>query len=129
MQGGEGIIGDLGPGGGHGANQGGLAGVGHPQQPHIGDDFQFQPQIALLAGRSRFGLAGGAVDAAFVAGVAQPVKTALGDQQPLPRFDQIADQLLGVGIVGNRADRNHRDQIRTAAPGAITCLLYTSRCV
>ena len=91
MQGGEGIIGDLGPGRGHGADQCGLAGVGHSEQAHIGDDLEFQPQVALLAGRSWLGLARGAVDAAFVAGVAETVKAALRNQQALPRLDQITD--------------------------------------
>jgi hypothetical protein len=86
MQGGEGIVGDLGPSGGHGADQGGFAGVRHPQQPDIGDDFQFQPQIARLARRSRLGLARGAIGAAFVAGVAETVKAAARHQQPLARL-------------------------------------------
>ena len=54
-QGGEGVVGDLGLGGGNGANQRRLAGVGHAQQAHVGHHLHLQAQVAALTLGARRG--------------------------------------------------------------------------
>ena len=65
VQGGEGVVGDFGAGVGHRRNKGGLARVGHAQQAHIGQDFEFELQRKALAGVADGFLARRAVDGAF----------------------------------------------------------------
>ena len=60
VQGGEGVVGDFGARGRHGADQGGFAGIGHAEQADIGQHFQFELQgacFALFAGCGVFGCA------------------------------------------------------------------------
>jgi hypothetical protein len=58
MQRGERIIGHFGSRRRHGANQRGLAGIGQPEQSHIGDQLQFQLQLALLSRQPKPALRG-----------------------------------------------------------------------
>ena len=55
---GERIVGDLGPRRGDARDQGGFAGVGKSDQPHVGQQLQFQPQALLLARLAGFVLGG-----------------------------------------------------------------------
>ena len=43
------VGGDLGPGRRRAGEQSALAGVGHADQPHVGDEFELQAEVALLA--------------------------------------------------------------------------------
>ncbi len=119
MQGRERIVGDLGPGRRYGANQSRFARIGHAEQADIGKHLQLQAQVARLAGGAGLGLPRGAIGAAFVAGVAKAVETALRDPQTLAGGDQVADQFAGVGVVGQGADWNDDFQISAAAAGAV----------
>src|SRR5574340_962436 len=78
MQGGERIIGHLGAGGGHGADEGGFAGVGHAQQADVRQHFEFQVQVAALPFLAVGELAGCAVGAGFEMEVAEAATAALG---------------------------------------------------
>ncbi len=62
---GEGIVGDLGPGGGDRSQQRALAGVGHADEADVGDQLQFQPQSAFLAFGAGLGVARGLVGGGF----------------------------------------------------------------
>ena len=58
FEGGEGVVGDLGLGGGDAGDERGLAGIGVADQADVGQQLQLQPVIALLAGAAQFVLAG-----------------------------------------------------------------------
>jgi len=70
LQGGEGIVGNLGAGGADGRQQGGFAGVGHAHDAHVGDELQLQVQPALLARLAPLGDARGLVSGSGEGGVA-----------------------------------------------------------
>jgi hypothetical protein len=50
LEGGEGVVGDFGPGGGDAGDEGGLAGVGVADQAYVGQELEFEAVVALLAG-------------------------------------------------------------------------------
>ena len=118
-QGGEGIIGHLGLGGGYRPDKGGFAGIGQPQQTHIRQHFKLQAQVAGLPLATRRGLARGAVDARFVAGVAEPAEAALGHQQTLPLDGQVAQDLLGILVDHRGTDRHLENQVGATLARAV----------
>ncbi|MND42848.1 hypothetical protein D3C80_336320 [compost metagenome] len=118
-QGGEGIVGDFRLGGGHGTDEGALAGVRQPQQANVGQHLQLQLEVAGLARLALGGLARRAVGAGLEAGVAQAVPAALGHQQALTGLGQVADDFLGGGIDDGGAHRHRQDQVIALASGAV----------
>ena len=128
MQRGKGIIGDLRARGGNAANQRRFARVWHAEQADIGEQFQFETQIALLAFRAGFALTRRAVGRAFIAGIAETMKTALRDQQVLAIHGEIANQLISVINKYLRADRHGNQQILTAAAALVTPFAGTTVC-
>ena len=57
LQGGERVVGDLGPGVRDRGEQGRLAGIGQSDEPGIGDQLQTQPHPGLVAGPAGIGAA------------------------------------------------------------------------
>ena len=103
---GKGIIGDLGRGGGDRPDKRGFARIGQAQQAHIRQHFQFQLEVAVLALAAPGGLARRPVGAGLEAGVAQPVKAALGHDQALARHRQVSQHFTGVLVEDSRAHRH-----------------------
>jgi hypothetical protein len=89
VQGGEGVVGNLGPRVGDGGDQGALAGVGHAQQAHVGQHTQFELELEGLAGPARRLLARAAVGAALEVQVAEAAVATLGDERALAVFQQL----------------------------------------
>ena len=88
FEGGEGVVGDLGLGGGDAGDEGGLAGVGIADQADVGQQLEFQAVIALLAGAAQFVLARGLVDAGGEVLVAASAAPALGDDDAARRASE-----------------------------------------
>ena len=103
----ERIAGDLGMGAGQAGQQRGLAGVGQPDQPDVGQQLELHDDPALLAGQAALGEPGGLVGRAGEALVAPPAGPPAGDQRPLTGDDEVVtgpvalDRHLGAG--GTRA--------------------------
>ena len=98
VQRGEGIVGHFGAGGGHGADQGGFAGIGHAQQADVGQYFQFQQQSARFAGFAGRGLFGRAVDRRFEMDVAQATFAAARQANALAVPREVGHDFAGIGI-------------------------------
>ena len=114
VQGGEGIVGHARSGRRDGTNEGGLAGIGQTQQADVGEHLELQFQATVLAGRARRGLARRAIGGTLEARVADAVETALRHLEDLAFFHHVAENLLGVGVHDQRAQR-HLDVDVTAA--------------
>ena len=59
FEGGEGVVGDLGPGGGEARDEGGLADVGVADQAGVGEQAEFEAVGALFSGTAELVLARG----------------------------------------------------------------------
>ena len=101
---GEGVVGDLGLGGGEARDQRGFADVGIADQTGVGQQPQFEPVVALFAGAAQLVLAGSLVGAGGEVLVAASAASAFGDDDGLVGAGEVVDQLAGVVVVEQRAD-------------------------
>src|SRR5690606_34333306 len=116
---GERIVRHLGGRGGDRADEGGLAGIGEPEQAHVGQQLQLQSQGALLALGARRRLPRGAVDRALEVHVAQAALPAARHQQAVAVADQVADHFVGVHVDDLRAHRHQDDHVLAALAVAL----------
>ena len=91
MQGGEGIIRDFGPRIRGGCKEGGFACIGHAQKPHIGNQFEAQPDRALYPLLAGIGAARGLIGGGFEMEIAKAAIAALGQKDPLADLGDIGD--------------------------------------
>ena len=87
LEGGEGVVGDLGFGGGEARDERGLADVGVADEAGVGEETEFEAVGALFAGAAELVFARGLVGAGGEVLVAASAATAFGDD----------DGLVGVG--------------------------------
>jgi hypothetical protein len=80
---GEGVIGDLGAGGGDARDEGGFSGVRKADQTDIGEQFQLEAQALFLAGAAGLVLGRGLVSGGGAARVAASAAAAARDQVAL----------------------------------------------
>ena len=91
----KGIVGDLGTRRRDARNQGGLAGVRKPDQPHVRQQFQLQPQTLLIAGPAGFVLRRRLVSGGRKARVAASALAAAGHHEALSGLGEIEEPLAG----------------------------------
>ena len=111
MEGGEGIVADLGLGVGDGVEEGRLAGIGQADQAGIGDQLEAQPDPHLLAGPAGAVLARGAVGRGLVAGIAAAAVAALQQDDALADLGEVGEDMLLVVGEDLGADRDLDDQV------------------
>jgi len=119
-EGGEGVVGDLRPGGGDGGQEGGLAGVGQADEAAVGDQFQPQPDgffLALLAG---VGPIRRLVHRALEIGVAEAAVAAFQQADPHARLVQVGDQGLVVFLIDLGPDRHLQLDVLAVAAMTVT---------
>src|SRR5262249_10584626 len=109
--GGERVVGDLGVGARQPAEQGGLAGVGQPDQPGVGDDLQLQGDPAFLAGGARLELARRAVGGRGERLVAAAAAPAGGDGDLLAGAGEVAEDVAAVAVADDGARRDGDDEV------------------
>ena len=119
VQRGEGVVGDLGPGVGGGAEEGRLAGVRQADEAGVGDQLQPQPERALDALLAGIGVARRLVGRGLEAQVAPAAVAALGEQHPLAGAGQVGDQRLAVLVEDLGADRHLEHDVVGALAGAL----------
>ena len=117
-QGGERVVGDLGPGGGHGRDQAGLAGGREADQGDVGDGLQLQHDVAGFAFDAEQGEAGRAALLRGQRGVAETALAA-GRRNEFGAFAHEVGEDLAVlglddGAVGDRKDQGFA--VLAAAP-------------
>jgi hypothetical protein len=93
-EGGERVIGDLRTRRRDGAQEGALAGVGQAEQADIGEQAQFEPQFALLAGLATGALARRAIDARLEMDVAEAASATFGQQHLLAVLVEVGKDSL-----------------------------------
>ncbi len=79
FEGGEGVVGDLGLGGGEARDEGGLADVGVADEAGVGEEAEFEAVVAGFAGAAEFVFARGLVGAGGEVLVAAAAAAAAGD--------------------------------------------------
>jgi hypothetical protein len=128
LEGGEGVVGDLGPRGGDARDERGLAGVGIADQADVGQQLQFQAVAALLAGAAQLVLARSLVGAGGEVLVAAPAAPALGDDDALVGLLEVVDQLAGLLVVERCADGNLQVIERPSRPVQLEPMPCSPRC-
>ena len=98
MQGRERVVGDLRPRVRNRGDERRLAGVGHAEQPDVGQHFEFEQQLLLLAGPARSLLPRRSVRAGLEVQVAEPAVAALDDQHLLVGHQQFGDHLIRLEV-------------------------------
>jgi len=101
---GEGVVGDLGFGGGEARDERGFADVRVTDQTGVGEQAQFEAVVALFAGAAELVLARSLVGAGGEVLVAASAASAAGDDDGLAGAAEVVDQLAGVVVVEQRAD-------------------------
>ena len=96
---GERVVRNLGLGSRNPRNQRRLSGIRIPDQPHIGQQFQFQPVESLLALPPQFVLARCLVGAGGKVLIAASPTSAFGNDQALIRLGKIVYKLAGFLVV------------------------------
>ena len=108
-QGGERVVGDLGPGPRDRGDQAGLAGAGEADQADVGDDLELEHDVELVAGLAEQREAGRLALGRGQRGVAEPAAPALGDDQLGAGADQVGEDVAPrVGDDGAVGDREHQ---------------------
>jgi hypothetical protein len=118
VKGGEGVGGDLWPRPGEGGEQGGLAGVGEPDQADIGDQLELQMDAALRPGVPQIGDPGSLADRTRKVGVPAASAPPFGDHQTLAEAGEVADQLAVLRVGHDRTGRHGEDEVRPVATAA-----------
>ena len=97
-QGGERVVGDLGPRARHGRDQRRLAGAREADQADVGDDLELEAHVDLVAGLAEEREAGSLALGAGQRGVAEAAATALGDDHLGAGTDHVAEDLAVEGL-------------------------------
>src|SRR5258706_247994 len=108
------IVGDLGLGRGEPRDQRGLARVGEPDHPHVGQELQLEVDPPLLARPPQVGAARGAIGRGGEAGIAAPAAGSAGDLEPLPGLGEVAQRQAAVPLGDRGAERHAQDGVEAA---------------
>src|SRR5690606_29681916 len=82
-------------------------------------DLHLEPKLPLLARQAGHGLPRRPIRAALEPGVSPSALAALGDQQPLADFGQVAELLFGIDVDDHRPDRDRDLKVLATRAGAI----------
>src|SRR5436305_832148 len=117
LQGGEGIIANLGPGGAGGRQERRLTGIGKADEAGIRDQLQLQPQPARLPRLTQLGEAWRLPGRGLEAGITPTAPSPASDHQPLIRTNQVRDR-LALLILDERARWDLQDEVGGVFPVA-----------
>ncbi len=118
-EGGEGVVGDFGPCGGEGRDQGRFSGVGQADDAHFSEELEFEAEFALFAFFSRLRSFGGAVVVGEESGVSESAFAAFDDENGLIVVGEVADQVSGVCVEDFGAAGNQDNAIVAGWSGAV----------
>jgi hypothetical protein len=117
LQGGEGIVRDLGLGRGQPRDKRGLSCIGKADHPDVGEKFELEMHPALGPRTSKIGAAGRPVGGAHEARIAPPAACAAGHDNALARCGQIPQPFTRVTVGHHGAERHAQDGV--IAGGAV----------
>ncbi|GMA96517.1 hypothetical protein GCM10025881_33410 [Pseudolysinimonas kribbensis] len=118
MQRRERIVGDLRAGSAHGGDEARLAGARIPDERHVGDGLQLQPDVALPAVRAEKREPGRLAFRCRKSRIAEPALAARGDDDLQTRGIQVGEH-GSVGILDDRADRHREHETLPRVPRAV----------
>jgi len=113
---GEGVIRYFGPYRGNPGNQGGLAGIGVPDDPHIGHEFQFQADLAGFSGLAGFGVAGSLVGGGGKPGISPASQSSPGNDESLGFPGQVFEHLSRFRVAHDSPPGHRKNEVRSAPP-------------
>ena len=105
FEGGEGVVGDLGLGGGEARDERGFADVGVADEAGVGEQAEFEAIVAGFAGAAELVLARGLVGGGGEVLVAAAAAAAAGDDDFVVGVGEVVDELAGVVVVEQRCRR------------------------
>ncbi len=104
LEGGEGVVGDLGAGGGEARDQRGFADVGEADEAGVGEEAELEAEGAFVAGAAELVLAGGLVGTGREVLIAAAAATSAGDDDLVVGGGEVVDELAGGVVVEDGAD-------------------------
>ncbi len=119
FEGGEGVVGDLGFGGGEARDEGGFADVGVADEAGVGEETEFEAVGALFAGAAELVLARGLVGAGGEVLVASSAASAFGDDDGFVGVGEVVDELAGLVVVEKSADGDFEGGVFAGLTGAV----------
>ena len=119
LEGGEGVVGDLGFGGGEARDEGGFADVGVADEAGVGQQTQLEAVVALFAGAAELVLARGLVGAGGEVLVAASSASAAGDDDGLVGTGEVVDELAGLVVVEEGTDGDFEGGVLAGVAGAV----------
>ena len=127
-EGGEVVIGDLGPGFADHAEEGGFAHVGEAHQTNVRQQFQLQHHVVALSGQTALGKAGGLAGGGGKMGVAPAALAATAEDIGLAA-GHVLDNFVGFGVPDQGAPGNADDQgLSVLAAFALACAVHAVFC-
>src|SRR5580698_3641492 len=115
----EGIIGHLGPRRRDTRNQRGLANIGITDQPHIGEQLEFQAEDTIFAWPSLFMLTRRLVRGRSKARIPPPTPSTASNYYAFIRMGKIVYFIAGFRVVNNRSYRNFQQNVHAFASLAV----------
>ena len=119
LEGGEGVVGDLGAGGGEARDQRGLADVGVADEADVGEEAELEAIVVGFAGAAEFMFARGLVGGGGEVLVAAAAATAAGDDDLVVGVGEVVDELAGVVVVEDGADGDFEDGVLAGGAGHV----------
>jgi hypothetical protein len=110
----EGVVGHLRHRAGHDGDQRGLARVGQPDEPHVGQELEPQVQPLLVAGEPALGEARRLARGGLELRVAAAARAAAGHDDPLAGADEVVDRAVRGADLGARRD-GHEQRLAVGA--------------
>src|ERR1700735_5525627 len=119
FEGGEGVVGNLGAGGGEARDERGLADVGIAYEADVGEEAEFETIVVGVAEATELMFARGLMRRGGEVLVATATATAAGDDDLVVGVGEIVDDLAGVGVVEYGADGDFEDGVFAGGAGHI----------
>jgi hypothetical protein len=119
FEGGEGVVGDLGFGGGEAGDECGLADVRVAYKAGVGQETKFQAIGAFFTGAAEFVFARSLMGAGGKVLVAATAATAPGDDDSLIGMGEVVDQLAGLVVVEQGSDRDFQGSVLACLTGTV----------
>src|SRR5688572_8988638 len=113
------VVGNFRPHCGNNRDQCRLTGVRHADNSNIGQEPQFDLQLAIFTGFTRLSKPWATVCRGNEVRIAFAASPAGGEHKTVASLNQIADSLAGPGVASNRSHWHSNDEVLAATPMAI----------
>ena len=115
----KGIMAYFGLGSGNTADEGGFAGIGKTDKPHIRNQLQIEFNFECLTRFARLGKTGGAVGGCFKPGITETASTTIGNNDLFAGGCKILDEVTGLNVADQGSGGNFDNQIFAGFAGFV----------